>query len=665
VRATNTDFRMRKELLGRWRDAIPLSLKYGRESFHGLTEKWRNCVEISKDKKSIVKKVVMVVKDCLEIMITVKIFRRHPVVEWRGRITNIRDIETQKVEQLNVFDFIFKSMKHPTLRYSLGARCTPSDFKPKKRILRRGSRAIFSPGGGRSSSEYLPFFNLELDESGVIMGIGWTGEWIAEFKGMEKGVHVRCGLKRVGMKLRSRESFRLPLMMLLFWSGDYLRGQNLLRSFILEEHTLRNFLQKEIRVAVSTWGGEGEDKHLRRIRLIGEKALPIDCYWVDAEWYGDGIWWRNCGNWYVNRRLYPNGLKSISDEAHRFGMKFLLWFEIERVCSGTEWYKRFGRRLLMIRRGLERYGWPRFDDMEDPRWYIREGRRNQMAGGERLLNLGDGELRMEVLEEVSRMISELGVDIYRQDFNVAPADFWRCKDTHERVGETELRYVDGLYKFWDELLRRHRGLIIDNCASGGRRIDLETLSRSIVLWRSDYSSKCEAAQNQNYGLSLWIPIHSLGGFDIIQADEYVFRSYISPIMVFKMNIDREISEEDLERIRRMIDEYLNIREYLMGDFYPLTEYSENDDCWVAYQYHREDLDEGIVIILKRRNSPYIEANFKLHELKDEQVYCLKDMDNGKTWKLRGKKLMEGGFIVNIRESPGSRIIIYRGMTHHE
>ncbi len=40
---------------------------------------------------------------------------------------------------------------------------------------------------------------------------------------------------------------------------------------------------------------------------------------------------------------------------------------------------------------------------------------------------------------------------------------------------TEIRYVEGHYAMWDELRARHPGLWIDNCASGGRRIDLETL----------------------------------------------------------------------------------------------------------------------------------------------------------------------------------------------
>jgi alpha-galactosidase len=50
-----------------------------------------------------------------------------------------------------------------------------------------------------------------------------------------------------------------------------------------------------------------------------------------------------------------------------------------------------------------------------------------------------------------------------------------------------MKHIEGLYNFWDNLLARNPGPLIDNCASGGRRIDLETIGRSVPLWRTDYS----------------------------------------------------------------------------------------------------------------------------------------------------------------------------------
>jgi hypothetical protein len=46
--------------------------------------------------------------------------------------------------------------------------------------------------------------------------------------------------------------------------------------------------------------------------------------------------------------------------------------------------------------------------------------------------------------------------------------------------------IKGMYDMWDELRARHPGILLDSCASGGRRIDLEVLSRAVILSRSDY-----------------------------------------------------------------------------------------------------------------------------------------------------------------------------------
>ena len=52
-----------------------------------------------------------------------------------------------------------------------------------------------------------------------------------------------------------------------------------------------------------------------------------------------------------------------------------------------------------------------------------------------------------------------------------------------------IRYIEGLYEMWDELRAKNPGLVIDNCASGGRRIDLEAISRSVALWQSDINCR--------------------------------------------------------------------------------------------------------------------------------------------------------------------------------
>ena len=125
------------------------------------------------------------------------------------------------------------------------------------------------------------------------------------------------------------------------------------------------------------------------------------------------------------------------------------------------------------------------------------------------------------------------LDWLRYDFNIEPLEFWRQNDTPDRQGITEIRYIEGLYALWDELRLRHPGLVVDLCASGGRRNDLEALMRGIPLWHSDmqcFGPNPSAEQLQNGGLFRWIPFHGAGNFDYEPG--YRFRSAMTTGNIF-------------------------------------------------------------------------------------------------------------------------------------
>ena len=133
------------------------------------------------------------------------------------------------------------------------------------------------------------------------------------------------------------------------------------------------------------------------------------------------------------------------------------------------------------------------------------------------------------------VIRQYRLDWLRIDYNIDPLPFWQFLDNQDpdRVGMAEIRYIEGLYRMWDDLRAAHPHLAIDNCASGGRRIDLETMSRSMPLWRSD--NTCDmldkkpetvlpaAIKNQmmTAGLSRYVPFSTCGQMG---ASPYLFRS---------------------------------------------------------------------------------------------------------------------------------------------
>ena len=252
------------------------------------------------------------------------------------------------------------------------------------------------------------------------------------------------------------------------------------------------------------------------------------------------------------------------------------------------------------------------------------------------------------------MIAEVGIDIYRHDFNMHPLNYWRQHDTEDRQGLTEIRYITGLYDFLDTLLDNHSNLVIDNCANGGRRVDFEMLRRSLVLWRSDLCWEPVAEQCATYGLSLWIPLHGVGS---ISLDPYHFRSGMGSNFSLALNYYDDPSI--WEPATKLLNEYIEIKHIFRGDFYPLTPYSTFQKVWISWQFDRPDIGEGLIQAFRRLENDSTTNTFKLQGLQPDIRYELINFDTKSKLEIIGHDLMEGGLELDIGNCPGSITIKYR------
>ncbi|MBM3290424.1 MAG: alpha-galactosidase, partial [Candidatus Hydrogenedentes bacterium] len=197
---------------------------------------------------------------------------------------------------------------------------------------------------------------------------------------------------------------------------------------------------------------------------------------------------------------------------------------------------------------------------------------------------------------------------------------------------------------------------------GGRRIDLETISRSIPLWRSDVQCfpnfGATAMQGQTQGLGAWVPL-STGACD--REDTYTFRSALGPGMVLIMyDFENDTSKHfSVPWLKARMAELESARKFFLGDFYPLLSYSLANDGWAAWQYDRPDLGEGMVLALRRPASPFSVMTPVLHELDPGATYELRDADTGKVDVRTGKELMEKGLELTVDTQPGSKLIFYK------
>ena len=574
-------------------------------------------------------------------------FADFPAVEWVVYFENTGKADTPILENIQALDAMVPlvGVGKETLHWSKGGVASFEDFMPQQASLAMGAKQHLEAGTGRSSCRLLPFFNVEGQGSGVVVAIGWTGDWTAEFTNKPGGMHVKAGMTKTHLRLHPGEKIRSPRILMLTYRGDRWRGQNLLRRFILAHH--RPKLNGEPLVAPITWGnwgGTSAEVHLDNIQKIIDARLPVDYYWIDAGWYGRdgkaGPWAEEVGNWIVAKDLYPNGFQPLSSLLQRSGRKLMLWFEPERVRKDSQWYKKHHDWLI------------------------------DTKGSNCLMNLGDPEARKFVTDFISARIDEFGLGCYRQDFNMNPKPYWEAADAPDRQGISEIRYIEGLYAFWDELLARHPHLMIDNCASGGRRIDLETIGRATPFWRTDGPRNPVAHQNHTYGLMAWVPLSAIS--EDREGDDYEFRSSISSGLCVNWFHSGDGPQKKFYPEfpwawgKRVLDQYLTFRHLYYGDYYPLTPFTLEETQWLGWQYDRPELGEGMLQLFRRKDSPYESIRVKPRGLDPGAVYTLTNLDVPGTTTVSGRELLEKGLSIVIKNQPGAAIVIYnRTSSAHE
>ena len=592
----------------------------------------------------------------LEVVCDVKGYPEFRAVEWVLHFHNTSAKNSGQLTRVKVadFDMVYPAAGALKIHYAEGNKISKADYAPRTAEFRTEQPLHIEPHGGRSSEEAFPFFNLESEASqqGVMVAVGWTGTWFADLEKRDPSrLTLAAGMLNTDLYLYPGEQIRTPSVALMFWSGDRMNGHNRFRRLVLAHHSRKvdgspfyplcsafNYRDPQPCGEYSCLTADWAIAMVRRYSMF---ELTPDVFWLDAGWHtgaGDfrhGKSWANTtGNWTVDRERFPEGLKPVSDAVHEAGAKFMVWFEPERVVKGTQWATEHKEWMLDTE-------WP--EGSEQSTWY--------------LFDLGNDEACDWLCKYYGDLIEENGIDYYRQDFNMLPAGYWRDADEPGRSGIKEIRHIENLYKFWDYLLERFPGLLIDNCASGGKRLDWESIGRSAPLWRSDYYhyDDPDGYQCHTYGLNFFLPIHGTG---ILLPDQYSFRSSLSSALQCNWKVTEPgVSVLDMQQ---RIREYRDIREYYYEDYYPLSGTGDltGSDVWLAYQMHRPSDDSGIVVAFRRQNAPDAEYTVRLGGLTPDASYTLVDCDTQAETVRSGRELTEG-LTLRLDNPKSSLLIKYR------
>lgn len=599
-----------------------------------------------------------VFEDTLKITNTARKIEKFGAYEWVNKLENYSGQSSRLISGLWDADFLVawdhtepkkrspwqsKISENTIIHATRGSMSGAEDFADEARMIFPGQCVQYNSHGGRSSDNYAPYFNINKNGHGIVVGLGWTGQWRAAFDLECDALRIRAKIEDTEFYVQPGESFRTLSVTVLEYDGTVADGQNLWRRLMKEEYSNTISRVDNLPICMNFWGGLESDEVIKRINFYKGAEVPFTHVWMDAGWCGidtlptfdeyTGDWSEKVGDWRISTVIHPNGLRDVASLSREAGYKYLLWFEPERAKVSSPIVS------------------------EHPEYFLSDG------GTNRLINLGNPEAYEYITETVFKMIEEIGIDCYRQDFNFNPLPFWRANDTEGRRGITEIMHINALYRFFDEMLERFPTLIIDNCASGGRRLDMEMMKRSFPLWRSDAQCPAdptpETTQVNNMNFSNWLPYTATGCGRLY--DDYVMRSSYSSGMATNFGFSKnDVFYDDtkkIEWIKGKITELRSIRKFFAGDMYMLTAPTTDTTAWCATEWVLPDAGEGMIQIFKRELSPYTDASFALHGIDDSKTYVFTDLDGG-VFEITGKELKNSGFCVKITDKRVAKIYTY-------
>lgn len=504
---------------------------------------------------------------------------------------------------------------------------------------------------GRPSHGTFPYYNLSYGNGGTFIAIGWPGTWYSHFRydRTTKTTSFRAGQNRVATYIAPGETLRTPLMGFVSYEGLSSEEQtNAWRHYYINDvmRKIDGELTPTYTGISSMSADTTTDAVLRMLQAYRANGIDIDAIWMDAGWYtganGETVPWPSTGSLSIDYSRFPDGMSSIGDYAKENDAMFLLWFEPEVV--------RLDKEAFLA-------GQPDFK----ADWLLGKVAEGSWLEGE-LVNLGDPECREWIFNRICNVLDTTGATGYRQDFNSDPAQAWARNDakTKGRTGMTENQYVQGYLALWDALIDKY-GCLIDSCASGGGRNDLESMKRGVPLHYSDlfdgngeaYDSKGKVTQ----ALFAWFPYFKN---QVYENTLYKLRVNYAPFSLLQLpNALDESANNDWDLLRQAYAEYDLIRNYFYGDYYALTEWKADADRWDARMFYVPESGEGFACVACQEASTSLTETICLKGLDAKRSYHITDLDGLIDVTASGEDLLTNGIKITVPENPYAVILLIK------
>lgn len=341
---------------------------------------------------------------------------------------------------------------------------------------------VLESRAGRSSNGSDPWLGLERPDAAIVVAPAWSGNW--HIHALADGL-VTAGISfwRFQVDLAPGEEVTAPGVVVVV-GADLEAATESLQRAVGAAWLPRTPWTDELPVEWNHWWPY-EDVEVTE-QIIAENArmagdLGIGAVTVDAGWFGapdaGSDWQEQRGDWdLVNTARFPSGLAALGDSIRAGGPEAGIWIEAEAVGRSSQLRRSRPELLAQVVEGTRPDPSYRFMtvsvDADDPTFlgYV---------------CLGSAAGRAHVLRSMGDLITTTGARWIKLDFNIDPDGGCTRTDHGHGAGDGLFRHYEGLYTVLDEVRRRHPGLLLESCSSGGLRIDLGLARHVHAFFLSD------------------------------------------------------------------------------------------------------------------------------------------------------------------------------------
>ena len=492
---------------------------------------------------------------------------------------------------------------------------------------------------GSSSHQQNPFVILcdreATEDHGNCYGFSlmYSGNFLAEAEldqydqlRLVMGIHP----KQFDYALSPGETFEGPEVVMAF-SGEGFTGLSHKYHDFYRSNLCRSKYVSEVQrpVLINSWEAafmEFDDVKLLEIAKAARK-MGVDLLVMDDGWFGkredDNS---SLGDWVVNKDKIRCGLDRLVEQINELGMKFGIWFEPEMVSEDSDLYRAHPDWAMEIpgRRGVRS--------------------RNQLA-----LDMSRKEVQDYLIGSINQILDHANVFYVKWDINRSLADIWSNALPADRQGEVYHRYILGLYRVMDGIIKTHPDILFEGCSGGGGRYDPAMLHYYPQYWVSDNNHPIDRLK-LHYGTSFVYPVSTMGAH-ISDSGKLVplrTKAVVAMCGTFGYELDAtHLTEEEQQLCREQSDLFRKYYPLIFsGDYYRLTSPFEPGNM-TAWQHVSKDKRESLLSVVVTSltcNGPqeYIRAKGLL----PDAMYTV----NGGEETYSGSALMHAGLPIE-REVP--------------